>query len=146
MTALRFHHTGVLVQNIEKASRHYAENYGYEFKTEIIHDPLQTAIVRFLMLPGDSESYLELVAPDGPGSVLTNGLQRRFGGLHHVCFSTDSLTAALIELTRNKNFVISEPKPAAAFQQSRIAWILDTTHTLVELVERDPRGEIRFAR
>ena len=41
--------------------------FGYEVRTPVIHDPLQTAFVQFLALPGD-RVYLEFVSPDGPES------------------------------------------------------------------------------
>lgn len=138
----RLHHHGILVQNIEDSVREYAENFGYEIRSQTIHDPLQTAYVRFLRLPFESV-YLELVSPDGPESVLQNTL-RRAPGLHHICFSTSSLDEGLRHMNDRGAMLIRPPIPAVAFRSQKIAWVMDRNFTLVELVERGSNGELDF--
>jgi len=138
----RLHHYGILVQNIEDSAREYAENFGYEARSETIHDPLQTAYVRFLCLPFESV-YLELVSPDSPESVLQNTL-RRAPGLHHVCFSTSSIDAGLRQMSDGGAMVVRPPVPAVAFRKQKIAWVMDRNFMLVELVERGSSGELDF--
>jgi methylmalonyl-CoA/ethylmalonyl-CoA epimerase len=139
---MRLHHFGVLVENIEEASRDYVENFGYEICSDIIHDPLQTACVRFLALPSES-TYLELVSPDSPQSKLQNAL-RQAPGLHHLCYSTASIELAMEHLNRRGAMIIREPVPAVAFRDKRIAWLVDRNCTLVELVERGTNEELDF--
>src|SRR5437879_13716794 len=89
MVKVCLHHIGILVGSIPEAAAVYSERHGYQVRSEIIHDPTQTAYVQFLQLPGDP-CYIEFVSPDGPESKLTNGLHKG-GGLNHVAYATDQI-------------------------------------------------------
>jgi methylmalonyl-CoA/ethylmalonyl-CoA epimerase len=138
------HHVAVLVADVERASASYVANYGYEIRSEIIDDPVHTATVCFLALPS-SGVYLELVAPNGPKSVLQTGLVKG-GGLNHVCFATDSIDEAIAHLREQGAVLIRPPAPAVAFRNQPIAWLMDRTNTLVEVVEQGADGQLDFPR
>ena len=110
------------------------QRYGYERRTEAIHDPNQTALVQFLKLPGEA-TYLEFVAPDGPQSKLM-GAVKRGGGLNHLCYSAGPLEEAIAHLEASGMKLISDPKPAVAFAGRRICWLLGPDQLPIELVER----------
>ena len=131
---LRLHHVGHAVRDLDAAAALYARRLGYRTITEPIHDPLQTALVQFLLLDGDAV-YLELVAPDGPQSRLTN-VVKRGGGLNHLCYTCERLEDAIEALEATAMKLISEPKPGVAFGGRRICWLLGQDHLPIELVER----------
>lgn len=131
---LRLHHIGYAVAEIPPASALYTARFGYEIVSPVIHDPLQTAHVQFLRLPGDS-SYLEFVAPDGPDSKLSAAVQKG-GGLNHLCFHSGPLEAMIEHLEANGLLLISDPKPAVAFAGRRICWLMGRDRLPIELVER----------
>jgi methylmalonyl-CoA/ethylmalonyl-CoA epimerase len=139
---MKLHHFGILVEDIEACSRDFVDNFGYEIRSEIIHDPLQAAVVRFLALPAEM-TYIELVAPDSPQSVLQNAL-KRVPGLNHICFSTSDIEESLRHMNSRGAMVIHSPVPAVAFRNKRIAWLMDPNCILVELVERGVQGELDF--
>jgi len=136
---MNLHHAGVLVRDIPEAAARYLE-LGYQLRTEVIHDPLQTAYVQFLKLPGDT-AYLELVAPDGPDSKLGNAL-RKGVGLHHLCYTVVDIEDACGRLSSAGWFLVSPPLPAAAFPGRRIAWLRGADRLLMELLERGAEGEL----
>ena len=138
MTALRLHHVGIVVEDIATASVDYARRLGYELKSGIIHDPVQTAYVQFLHLPGDN-ALLELVAPDGPSSKLSNALTKG-GGLNHLCYETTDIERSCADLRESGFAIIQPPLPAIAFQGRRIAWLMNRDRVLTELVERPRNG------
>lgn len=140
----QLHHVAVVVADVERASASYAANYGYEIRSGIIDDPVQTASVRFLALPA-SDVYLELVAPSGAESVLRRALAKG-GGLNHVCFATDAIGEAIAHLREQGAVLIKPPAPAVAFRGQPIAWLMDDASTLVELVERGADGQLDFPR
>lgn len=139
MPALNIHHIGLLVRDIDESRGAYLRT-GYEAITGVIHDPVQTAYVQFLRLPGD-RVYLELVAPDGPESKLANE-RRKGGGLNHICYVTDDIAAACAELRDLGYFQIAEPVPAVAFSGRCVAWMMGPDRLLTELVERGPEGSL----
>ena len=131
---LQLHHVGYAVKNIEKIAPVYARRYGYELASPIIHDPLQTALVQFLKIPGNP-AYLEFVAPDGPESVLANAAKGG-GGLNHLCYTCGPMEAEIERLVADGMILISEPKPGKAFAGRRICWLRGRDPVPVELVER----------
>jgi methylmalonyl-CoA/ethylmalonyl-CoA epimerase len=131
---MNLHHIGYAVKNIDPVAASHVNLFGYELSTPVIHDPLQTALVQFLKLSGDS-AYLELVAPDGPESKLTNAVKRG-GGLNHLCYIAESLEEAIAHLEENGMKLISDPKPGIAFAGRRICWLVGEDPVPIELVER----------
>jgi len=140
MKSMLLHHIGLAVANLESQSELYIKAFGYVARTEIIHDPIQTAYVQFLRLPGDSV-YLEFVAPDGPRSKLTNAVNKG-GGLNHLCYSTSDIEATCQELRKTGLLLLQAPVPAAAFNMRRIAWMQGLDRVLIELVERGKEGDL----
>ena len=137
---LNLHHVGYVVPEIAPVAQQYVTRYGYRLASPIVHDPVQTAFVQFLQLPGDT-TYLELVAPDGAASKLANAT-RRSGKLHHLCYAVDRLRDTLPYLEANGMVLISLLTPAIAFNGRRICWLMDETSLLVELVERREPADI----
>ena len=140
MMDLTLHHVGMLVGDISKAAGFYVQHIGYEKKSEVIHDPTQSAYVQFFRLPKE-QTYLELVSPDGPESKLSNALKKG-GGLNHVCFATVDIEASCTALRAAGAYLVAQPVSAVAFNGRRIAWIMGTDRLLMELVERGPEGEL----
>lgn len=131
---LRLHHVGNAVSDLESATELYVRRFGYRMLTGAIHDAGQTALVQFLRLEGDSV-YLELVAPDGSGSKLTNAVKRG-GGLNHLCYTCGPIEAAIAELESSGMKLISDPRPGVAFGGRRICWLLGQQPLPIELIER----------
>jgi methylmalonyl-CoA/ethylmalonyl-CoA epimerase len=136
---LALHHVGYAVKSIESISEIYVRRFGYEVRTPVIHDPLQTALVQFLSLPKDLV-YLEFVSPDGPESRLIQAVLKG-GGLNHLCYIADNLDRATDVLAQTGMMVISPPQPAIAFAGRRICWLLGEDPLPVELVERNCPGD-----
>lgn len=127
------HHTGMLVRDVEEAARHYCGLLGYRQESAVIDDPIQTARVLFLRLPG-ANSWLELIGPLGPSSKLSNQLAKG-GGLHHLCYEVDRIEAAMGWYRDQGCMVVSVPVAATAFPGRRIAWLMDRHRFLFELLE-----------
>lgn len=140
MILMSLHHVGILVQEIAKATEDYVRRFGCEVRSEIIHDPTQTAFVRFLSQPGDSV-FLELVAPDSADSKLSNALNKG-GGLNHLCYAVTNIEEACREMRPRGMFPVQAPMAAVAFPGRRIAWLIGRDGIPIELVERGPGGEI----
>jgi methylmalonyl-CoA/ethylmalonyl-CoA epimerase len=133
-SALRLHHVGYAAKVIEQLTEQYVLRFGYEICSNIIHDPLETALVQFLRLPGD-RVYLEFFAPDGPESKVVSAA-RRGANLNHLCYTAGKLEEAIAELEGNGMRLISEPKAAMAFSGRRICWLIGDDGLRIELIER----------
>lgn len=131
---LSLHHIGVLVKDISQSAAEYTERFGYEIKSPIIHDELQTARVQFLKGIADS-AYMELISPDGPQSKLTNALKKG-GGLHHFCYNVMDIEESCQRLCNTGMLLLQKPMAAAAFPGRKIAWLMGLDGVPVELVEK----------
>jgi methylmalonyl-CoA/ethylmalonyl-CoA epimerase len=131
---LTLHHVGFAVKAIAPISELYVKRFGYEVRTPIIHDPLQTAFVQFLALPQD-RVYLEFVSPDGPDSRLTQAV-RKGGGLNHLCYISDDIERTIESLVQTGMMMISPPEPGIGLGGRRICWLLGEDPLPVELLER----------
>jgi methylmalonyl-CoA/ethylmalonyl-CoA epimerase len=134
LAGLQLHHVGYVTKNIDPVASMYVSRFGYRHTTPVIHDPVQTALVQFLQLPGD-QAYLEFVAPDGPESKLIDAVKRR-GALNHLCYTAGHLEAAVQHLEEDGMRLISELSPGVAFGGRRICWLLGEDMVPIELVER----------
>jgi methylmalonyl-CoA/ethylmalonyl-CoA epimerase len=129
------HHVGFVVASINQVGTHFANSVGAQWNGEIIHDPLQGARVTFMRFAGPETPALELVEPDSEGSPLHNFV-RRGGGLHHVCYEVDSLSAQLQQSRSAGCTVVRKPLPAVAFEGRLIAWVFTREKLLMEYLER----------
>ncbi len=135
---LRLHHIGIAVRDIAQATEDHRRRLGCQPLGELFHDPVQTAIIQFLSVPGDSV-LIELVAPDGPESLLSAAVKRGVG-INHLCYSTGNIEAACEFLRADGMVVFRDPTPAVGFAGRRIAWLMGKEWYLTELVELDPES------
>lgn len=131
--AFVLHHVGMLVPDLTVAAAEFVARFGYQVESPAIEDPTQTAYVLFLRQPGTS-FWLELVMPNGSDSKLKNAL-RKGGGLHHLCYEVEDMTQACASLRDQAMFMVAAPTPARAFPGRNIAWFMDRSGLLIELLE-----------
>ena len=128
----RIYHLGYAVEDIEAASRFYAENFGAEpGEPEVVEEQ---GIIATMFRVG--ESKIELVQPTRPDSPVGKFLAKRGEGFHHVAFEVDDLERALAELKRNGVELIDE-EPRRGAGGTRMAFVhpKGAFGVLTELVE-----------
>jgi len=86
------------------------------------------------------EPLLELVQPVGEKSPVRKFLTEKGGGLHHLCYETESLETELQQMLSRRAMLVRRPQPAVAFDGRRIAWLLTQENLLVELLEKTSPG------
>lgn len=131
---MKIHHIGMLAKDIAAESERLCACCGYEKVSPLVEDKVQTAKVLFLRLPGDSP-YLELISPIGENSKLSGALAKG-ATLHHICYETGDIFADLANFRANGFLTLCEPVAAPAFENRRIAWVMDAKKNLFELVEK----------
>jgi methylmalonyl-CoA/ethylmalonyl-CoA epimerase len=134
--ALKFHHIGVAVQNLDKAIPTYRDLFGHRVVSGPFDDPVQKVSVCFLASDADPDVQVELVAPLAEDSPIKTILSKGGGG-YHFCYQTPDIEAAISEAKSQGCVIVSQPVPAVAFKMRRIAWFYTPTRQLIELVERN---------
>lgn len=130
----KLHHLGYVVASVRESSSGFIESLGAKADSAIIHDPLQKVFVQFLRMPAQDEVRIELVSPVGPDSPVRAFLEKG-GGLHHICYEVSDLEQAIAEARSRKCLLVRSPKPAAAFDGRRIAWVITPEKLLIEYLE-----------
>jgi methylmalonyl-CoA/ethylmalonyl-CoA epimerase len=90
----RIHHVGIVVKSLTDAFAFYRGVLGLSLirEAEVAEQGVRAA----LLAAGDSE--VELLEPLGPETPVGRFLAKRGEGLHHLCFETADVGAALIDL------------------------------------------------
>jgi methylmalonyl-CoA/ethylmalonyl-CoA epimerase len=132
---LSFQHLGVAVVSIEKALPVYEQLFGYKLVSGPFDDPIQKVTVCFLGRGLTNDIIIELIEPLNEESPIQKTLKKG-GGAYHVCYEVDNLEDALSRMSEQGCIIVSQPVPAVAFGNRRIAWLYLPTRQLIELLEK----------
>jgi methylmalonyl-CoA/ethylmalonyl-CoA epimerase len=134
---LVFHHVGVGTTAFEAAIEVYVK-LGHTVHVNV-DDPVLDVRIALLACPGDAGPWLEVVAPLGPnGPLRALAARRALPTPYHTCYAVDDLTSGAAALADAGFAPVSEPAPALAFDNARIAFFFSASVGLVELLERPP--------
>jgi methylmalonyl-CoA/ethylmalonyl-CoA epimerase len=117
VTAYKIDHLGVAVASIDAALAVYRALGIVEEKREEV----ESQRVRAAFLPV-GESRIELLEPTSADSPIAKFLEKRGGGIHHVCFAVEDLDAALEDLSA-KGFRLIHRVPIAGADGKRVAFL-----------------------
>src|SRR6056300_1837861 len=111
-------HIAIAVPDLEKAIKRFMDDFGLPFEgtEEVMAAKTTTA---FFPLP---ETSIELVNPlNGEGPIAAY-LEKRGGGIHHLCFRSDNIEEDVARLkAKGYQFLSDEPTPGA--HDSRVIFI-----------------------
>ena len=138
MSALRFSHIGVAVEDMDAAKSSYEDILGYHVTTGPFDDDLQEARVCFMSTEEPRVPDIELVAPLDESSHVNSFVAKGISA-YHLCYRTADLDAFVEEVRAKRCLVVRPPMPALAFGGRRIAWFYMPNRQLVEVVEDEPR-------
>jgi len=129
-------HIAIAVPDLEKSIARFAEDFGIEYKgsEDVVQAKTSTA---FFPLSG---TQIELVHPlDGEGPI-QSFLDKKGGGLHHICFQSDDIEADMARL-KEKGYLFLSDEPKSGAHNTRVAFIhpKSTDGVLIEIAEH-PKG------
>ena len=133
---LSLDHIAIAVPDLERAIERFGKDFGLTLAGTEDVEPAPTSTA-FFPIPG---TRIELVHPLRGQGPLVKHLEKRGGGMHHLCFSVDDIRAEMTRLTDlGYRFLTEEPTVGA--HNSLVAFIhpKSTDGVLLELVEH--RGE-----
>ena len=123
-------HIGYAVEDMTKARRAFQE-LGYVLD-ETVDDPDRQVVICF----GEKDGYrVELIAPLGPESPVTQVLGKSGPTPYHICYRTDTFEADLERLQGRRYKLVLPPQEAIALGGRRVAFLMHLSVGLIELVE-----------
>ncbi len=111
-------HIAIAVPDLEKAIARFLEDFGLPFDGTEDVEAAKTTTAFFPLPP----TNLELIHPlKGEGPV-AKYLEKRGGGLHHLCFRSDDIEADVARL-REKGYVFLSDEPSPGAHGSMVIFI-----------------------
>ena len=127
----KINHIGIVVADIDEALKFWRDAMGIEL-SHIEDVPGQKSRVAFLPV-GASE--VELVMPTSDDSGAAKFLQERGGGMHHLCFEVDDVSAKISDLKSKGIRMINEEPIQLPGRKMAFIHPKSTGGVLVELYE-----------
>lgn len=103
-------HIAIAVPDLDKAIERFAEDFGLTLKGR---EDVESAKTSAAFLPID-EANIELVHPLNGEGPIQKYLDKKGGGIHHLCFRSDDIDADVAHLkTKGYEFLSEAPTPGA---------------------------------
>ena len=130
-------HIGVAVRSIDKGAELWERLFGYKRIGEPVINTRQK--VKVLFLRKEDSIDVKLIEPTDQSSPAF-GAVKAGGGLHHICFRTDSVEHTVEELQSKGCRVLFPPQPGEAFCNELIAFLYAGLGLNFELIDTDKRA------
>jgi methylmalonyl-CoA epimerase len=129
---MKINHLGIATKGIDEALKFWEDALGLE-KVHI--ETVEDQKVRVAMLP-IGESRIELLEPTGSDSPISNFLEKRGGGIHHIAVEVDDINAALKQL-KDKGMRLIDESPRVGAEGCLVAFVHPAASggVLLELVQ-----------
>tara|TARA_B100001123_G_C15014841_1_gene909044 strand:- start:144 stop:539 length:396 start_codon:yes stop_codon:yes gene_type:complete len=128
-----FHHLGIFVKSIDKASIILSKDLKAKKISEIIVDENLRVKVQFFK---DKKGMTyELVEGIGENNPVKNCLELNKNLLNHIAYKTDNFDTQIEILIKNNYLKISNISKSVAFNNKRIIFLLSPLNFIVELIE-----------
>jgi len=132
MNKASIHHIAILTDDMETALAFWRDALGLRLERRQ-ENPAEQAEIAFLPLGGGE---IELVRPTTEDSGLARYLNRRGGGMHHLCLEVDDLEAVLERLkARGAELINEQPRQGADGRRYAFIHPKSTGGVLLELYE-----------
>ena len=130
----RLNHVAIAVKDIAAAAAVYRHTLGGDV-TEAVAQPDHGVTTVFINLPN---TKIEVLEPLGDGSPIAKFLEKNAdGGIHHLCYEVDNITAARDKLVAEGARVLGDGQPKIGAHGKPVLFLhpKDFCGTLVELEE-----------
>jgi methylmalonyl-CoA/ethylmalonyl-CoA epimerase len=140
---LKLDHIGFVVEDINTMKELF-KTIGLDTGTEAVINPLQKVSASFVNVGEKDDIYIELLEPASDDSPISNFLQKKGGGLHHLCFEVDDIEKATQEITEKGFRMVVSPEDCTAYDENlkrdckdstKIAFFIISKGVLIELIE-----------
>ena len=125
-------HFGYAVKNVHKSVDCF-KRLGYVFD-KIIEDRDRNIYICF---GANGNCIVELISTinDSEPSPVKNILKKNGCTPYHICYKTSNLSEEIVSLKRSGFIVVIPPRPAIAFNNKQVCFLMNLNVGLIEVVE-----------
>jgi methylmalonyl-CoA/ethylmalonyl-CoA epimerase len=134
---MKIDHIGIAVRSLEKGINHWEKTFGYHQATEIVANTRQK--VRVVFLEKKDSLSIKLIEPSDNSSPISTFV-RQGGGLHHLCFMCEDVTAEVEKLKEQRLRILAYPQPGEAFENEKIAFVHAGQGLNIELIDTNKKA------
>lgn len=129
-------HIAIAVPDLEKAIKRFMDDFGlkYNGSEDVTAAKTRTA---FFPLP---ETSIELVHPLNGEGPIAGYLEKKGGGLHHLCFRTDDIEADVAHL-KAKGYQFLSEAPSIGAHNCKVIFIHPKSCDGVLIELNEPQGD-----
>ncbi|MCD6163272.1 MAG: methylmalonyl-CoA epimerase [candidate division Zixibacteria bacterium] len=118
MKVLNIDHIGIAVKQISDSMEFYSSALGLKLGgTEEV--PERHLKVGFIEI---GSTRIELIESTSDESAIAKYIEKKGGGLHHICLSVDNIVEALTHM-KNKGFKLIDNEPKDGAEGSKVAFV-----------------------
>ena len=131
MLNMRFHHIGLLVDDINHSIINYSSLFGVQNISEIF--TINSQKVRICFVKIGTNEFIELVEPIGDDSVVSKLLKKRIS-YYHLAYKVTNIKES-INILEEKNYKALEVFKSEAFDNKYCVFLYTPDGHLIELIE-----------
>ena len=129
---MKLDHIAIATDNFAETVDFYQNSLGLNCE-KIEKLPKRGIIVAFFKA---GQSHIEIIGELSPKSEITNFLQKRGGGLHHIAFKTNKLNDKAVEMQKKGvKFTTNQPKSGANNKEVIFIHPKSSFGSLLELID-----------
>lgn len=131
-TIKKLDHIAIAVPNLDKAVEIFRKILGFEHEKEYVVKEEGVKVAFFSL----SNIHIELMQPLDDKSPIKTFIDKRGGGLHHLCFETDDIEQ-FVKNRKNQDIrFLSEPKKVNAERKVVFTHPASTAKILIEFLQK----------
>jgi len=130
---MKFHHIGIIVNNLSYGLKIYKKIYKNLKHSKTIIDKKIGVKIKFIH--GEDKILYELITPYGKSSPITKLLKNKTSILNHIAYKEKKFDKKIKYFKKNNFLQISKPLGAKAFKGKRVVFFMTPLHHIIELIE-----------
>lgn len=135
---MKLDHIGIVVSDIEHSLKYYKETYGFEPLIDVTHEPAHGVNVVFVGLGHGSIPMIELISPVSENSKVSEFLEKKGGGMHHLAYEVADIDEAIEHFKNKQSLILGGIVSGAGHKNTPTVWLYTSERNLVELIEAQP--------
>ena len=131
---MKFHHFGVIVSDIKKASKNLSTILPIKKKTKIFID--KNWKVKILFLFDNNNVKYEIIEPLGKSSPVYNALKKNINILNHIAYESINFEKDCKKLIKQGLLPLTKAMAAVAFKNKKVIFFYTKENFILEIIEK----------
>ena len=132
---MKFDHIGIIVENIEKATKLMVDDHNLQKCGEKIVETEIDVILQFLV--DNNGLRYELIKPNSPNSPLNKVLEKKNNNkIHHVAYLVENIDQKCNDFREKGYGFLTNFFSAKAFDGARVIFLMSPLGFIIELIEK----------